>query len=671
MRSTARDAYERNKERARAASRERSLAGRDVAPLPAIESFARRLEARESLLAFCRSYFAPKFKKPFGPIHLRLIDALQTTIVSGGKQAVAMPRGTGKTTTSLVAVVWALVNGYRRFVVVVAANTREARRIQKTLASMISQTPTLRRDYPEICVPFGKLNGSALLARGQTFYGEPTGVEISADSFRLPTIPGSVASGATVAAYGITGAIRGLQTENPDGSTDRPDFLLLDDLQTDAVAINPNRVAAVDDKVASTLQGLGENGGELSTVQTITVRAPDDYADRILNRELYPAWNGLRFASLDPMPERIDLWRQYRAIWFDDEAEATRFYRANLAEMRRGAVVGWPDAYQGKKLVDTLEYYMRLWCENERAFFSEQQNRPLELGGAAIRLPAKEIAKKINGYERGVVPNATAKITAFVDVHGDLLYWAVVAWRDDFAGCVVDYGTFPEQRRTYFAKNDGGLETLARLFPGSTVDGRVREGLEFLFRDLLGRSFPREDGETFVGIDRICVDVGWKPETVENAIRAVDPRFLVPTKGAAVGAKQKPMRDWPKRDGRVFGWRLIDEKTKGAAFRSILVDSNYWKTKVHEAASLEAGEPGSLSLWGTSRATHRMFSEHLAAEIAKPVECVGNRVVEWEPSPTRPDNHFFDCVVGCFVVASTLGLLTNDDPRRGAANGGR
>ena len=59
-----------------------------------------------------------------------------------------------------------------------------------------------------------------------------------------------------------------------------------------------------------------------------------------------------------------------------------------------------------------------------------------------------------------------------------------------------------------------------------------------------------------------------------------------------------------------------------------------------------------------------MFSEHLSAETAKSVESGTNRVVEWTANPSRPDNHFFDCVVGCFAAASTLGLMTTDDPRR-------
>lgn len=661
--------YEKVKARAREVSALKSLAGREISPLPAVVNPARRVEASRSLLAFCRYYLKSKYKKPFGKNHLRLIDAFERVISHGGKQAVAMPRGTGKTTLAVTAATWALLTGRRRFVVIVAANTKEARKLLKAISTILSSTPALAEDFPEVCYPLQKLRGSALLARGQLFYGAPTNIQISADSLRLPTIRGSVASGATVAAYGVNAAIRGLSTENPDGSTDRPDFLFLDDLQTDAVAINPNRVAQLEETVASTLEGLVENGAEPAMVQTCTVKAPDDYSDRTLNRELYPRWNGLRFQSLESMPKNMDLWREYRAIWFDDEKAATRFYKKNKKTMQEGAVVSWPDAYVGKKLADSLEYYMTRWCENERAFWSEQQNQPLETHTGAIKLAAKDIAAKTNGFERGVVPDDCVKLTAAVDVHSDVLYYSIIAWNASFTGRIVDYGTFPEQKRTYFQKNDGGLETLKRIFPDSTADGRVQRGLDFLFRDLRERAFASENeigvSSRSKRIDRILVDMGWKPEVVENAIRAVDVRLIIPARGVAVLAKRAPMRQWPKKPGRVFGWRLIDEKTTNSALRSILIDVNYWKTKTHESFSLAPGESGSLSLFGTSRSAHRMFSEHAAAETAKLVEYATNKVVEWSPNINRPDNHYFDTIVYNYAAASSLGLLTSDDPRRG------
>ena len=650
--------YEKQKEDARRRSALKSLAGREIAPLPVVRDWSRRRRACASLLEFCLAYFPEKFKKPFGKNHYALVDAFQRVISDGGKQAVAMPRGTGKTTIATVAAVWALFSARRRFVVIVAANTKEARKLLKAIVAIVGENQRLYDDFPEICAPVRALKGSALLARGQLFYGVPTNVQLAADSFRLPTIAESNASGATVAAYGVKAAIRGLSVEGPDGSTVRPDFLFLDDLQTDQIAVNPRRVADLEEIVASALEGLVENGAELAMVQTCTVKAPDDYADRVLNVELQPRWNGLRFKSLEAMPERLDLWREYRALWFSSEKKATAFYRKNRKEMKKGAVVSWPEAYVGGKYLDALEFYMVKWCENERAFFSEQQNTPMEASGGFAKLPAKEIAKRLNGLPRGVAPDDVASITAAVDVHFDILYYSVVAWTADRSARVVDYGTFPKQKRAYFSKNDGGLETLKRYFPGTTADGRLYNGLVALFAELRERRIPLEhadgSGTDSRAIDRVMVDCGWKPEIVENAIRFVDPRLFVPCKGVAVGAAKTPMRLWPKRQGRVFGFHMIEEKSPRSALRSLLVDVNFFKTAVHEAFALTPGERGSASLWGNNAQAHRMFSEHLCAETAKLVEHASNKVVEWSPNVNRPDNHFFDTITYAFAAGQSL-----------------
>ena len=656
--------YERVKERARRVSALNSLAGRDIAPLPPVVDYRRRVEASDSLKAFCLTYFPNKFKKPFGKHHLALIEALENVVNFGGKQAVAMPRGSGKTTIATAAAVWALVTGRRRFVVIVAANTKEARKLLKSIVTVVGETPALLEDFPEICEPVRRLKGSALLARGQLFYGVPTNVQISADQFRFPTVPGSPASGSVVAAYGVKAALRGLTAEGADGSTVRPDLLFLDDLQTDQIANNPRRVADLEEIVASAVEGLVENGVDVAAFQTCTVKRPDDYADRVLNREISPRWNGLRFASLESFPTRIDLWREYRAKWFSSESEATAFYRKNRKAMQEGAVVTWPEAYvnDGKsaRRLDALEFYMAKWCENERAFWSEQQNQPMEAGTGSVRLTAKDIKRKINGYARGAVPESAVKLTAAVDVHADILYYAVAAWDEDFTGRVIDYGTFPKQKRAYFSKNDGGLETLKREFPGATAEGRLYSGLTALLGELVSTLYEVDGGAAPARhVDRILVDSGWKQETVENAIRSVDPRACIPCKGVAVGAKKTPMKDWPKRRGRFFGWHMIDEKTANATLRSFLVDVNYWKTVVHESFALAPGEPGSLSLWGTSQNEHRMFAEHMAAESAKLVESASNKVVEWSPNVNRPDNHFFDCVVYCYAAASSLGIFSS------------
>ena len=45
-------------------------------------------------------------------------------------------------------------------------------------------------------------------------------------------------------------------------------------------------------------------------------------------------------------------------------------------------------------------------------------------------------------------------MTMFIDVQASLLFFVVTAWEDNFTGYVVDYGSFPDQKRPYFTLRD-------------------------------------------------------------------------------------------------------------------------------------------------------------------------------------------------------------------------
>jgi len=85
-----------------------------------------------------------------------------------------------------------------------------------------------------------------------------------------------------------------------------------------------------------------------------------------------------------------------------------------------------------------------------------------------------------------------------------------------------------------------------------------------------------------------------------------------------------------------------------------------------------AGDPGSLTLFGTRETDHRMLSEHLTSEFR--IRTQGRRrVVDvWKPKPTGQDNHWLDCLVGCTVGAAMLGCaLPGVDPAIRPGGGAR
>ena len=85
------------------------------------------------------------------------------------------------------------------------------------------------------------------------------------------------------------------------------------------------------------------------------------------------------------------------------------------------------------------------------------------------------VPAKINGRRRGVIPIGCEHVTMFIDMQGKALFHTVLAWEDDFTGYVVDYGTYPDQKRLHFTMRDA-TRTLARAAPGAGKEGAVQAG---------------------------------------------------------------------------------------------------------------------------------------------------------------------------------------------------
>ena len=87
------------------------------------------------------------------------------------------------------------------------------------------------------------------------------------------------------------------------------------------------------------------------------------------------------------------------------------------------------------------------------------------------------------------------------------------------------------------------------------------------------------------------------------------------------------------------------------------MDVNYWKSFVHERLAVAPGDPGAMTLFGKSAGNHALFAEHMAgSKTWTPTHGHGRDVREWKVKPTRPDNHWLDCLVGCAAAASMIGV---------------
>ncbi len=659
------DPYETLKERARARNAAISSAGRDIGDLPEVLNPGRKAKAATDFQYFCECYFPQTFHLAWSPDHLKVIAKIEEAVLHGGLFAMAMPRGSGKTTICECACIWAVLNGHRDFVCLIGSDEGHAMDMLDSIKMELDGNELLLADYPEVIYPIQSLDGIANRCSGQLYLGQRTHIGWTAKEIILPTMPNSPASGAIIKVAGITGRIRGMKYKRADGKTVRPSLVVLDDPQTDESARSLTQCATREAVLAGAVLGLGGPGKKISGIMPCTVIRPGDMADNILDRDKHPEWNGERTKMVYSFPADEKLWQRYAEIRAESLrnglgiAAATEFYRDHRDAMDEGAAIAWPERFNHDEL-SAIQHAMNLKLQDEAAFFAEYQNEPLPAdAGEDEDLSAEAIAGKVNRIERGVAPLGVDHVTAFIDVQQALLFYVVAGWERDFTGYVLDYGVFPDQQRPYFTLRDA-RHTLAAATKATGLEGSIYAGLEQLTQLLINREWRRDDG-AHLRIERCLIDANWGNSTdviYQFCRQSAHPGVVMPSHGRFVGASSQPFSEYKRRPGDRVGhnWRIPNVQGKRAV-RHLVFDANHWKTFIYSRLSVPMGDRGCLSLFGDKPDRHRLFAEHLTAEYRVRTEGRGRQVDEWKLRPERSDNHWFDCLVGAAVAASVQGAV--------------
>lgn len=657
-------AYEAQKKRTLIAQREQSAAGREIGPLPTVVDPDRRARGLADSEFFYKTYLAERFSMSFGSAHRKAIGILDECIYHGGLNAFAMPRGFGKSTLTEAALIKAKCYGLRLYSVFIGATDDLSSEFVSGIRKEFEQNELLLEDFPEICYPIRKLEGITQRARGQTLGGVATQMEFSDGHLVFPTVAGSKSSGSIIQSFGLTGSIRGLRRRTPSGKMIRPDFVIIDDAQTRESSKSPMQTDDREKIILGDILGLAGPKTKIAAVFLCTPIYPNDLTERFISRDRHPEWRGTRTQMVEAMPARMDLWEQYfelrrESLRAGDSGEpANEFYQENREAMDDGSVLSWPDRVRDGDL-SALQSAMNMFCDSPNAFRTEYQCEPesAEHSSEVKQLDAATISKRFSGVDRFEVPPSTTRLTAFMDVHGELIFYSVIAWNEQFGGQIVDYGTYPRQTSSMFTLADPrpGLKV---LHPEHTDEQRVYEGLVKTIPLVLGR--PYVLGETPISVDRCLIDAGWHPDAVRQAIQQSEyANIIYPSKGIGRSATSAGIAKWKSRAGERSGhhWRLT--LGIGGKGRLLQFDPDTWKSIVFAGLTVPMGGRSAIKLFGTAKTNHELFAEHLAAEYAKPVEKKGDAYDKWLVMPGRSENHWFDCVTGCAVAASVAGLTMN------------
>lgn len=649
-------------------ARERRQSVQEIGPLPPVADPARREACSFDLRLYLETYLKNRFFWPWSKNHRTAIQTMQDCCIDGGLYALAFPRADGKTTIAEGAVLWAVMNAWRLYALIIAANEKPlAVKILESIKTELETNELLLADYPEICFPIRKLERQPNRAKGQTLNGRPTRIEFTKEGIRLPTVEGSGCSGSIIEVVGMSGAIRGRKALRADGTPMRPDLIIPDDPQTRESSKSPTQTADRLSIIRGDVLGLAGPNVPIAVVMPCTVIYPNDLADQSLDRDKNPTWNGTRTKRLETFPTNMDLWDEYSRVRADgfragDHGKAgNEFYTKNREAMDAGAVVSWPDRIK-RGDVSSIQGAMNRYIDNPREFFAEDQNAPLSDSLTSPReLDAGELAKRLSNVPRGEVPKEATRLVSFIDVGGTCLWWGVLALDERYSGSLIDYGPFPPQNRPFFEASDA-RPSLAEMFPGYSEPQRVYAAIKALTSQLLGRAYPRHLAGGDVRIERLLIDSGWQADTVHQAVRESPfAPMIMPSKGYASESNSRPMNEWTRKPGEKVGWNWrISSLASAGRSRLVLFDPNIWKSFMADRLTTPPGGPGSVQFFGDKASAHEMLAAHLTAEYSTPVTARGRQFDKWSLRPDRRDNHLLDVLTGCFVCASTLGLVWSE-----------
>ena len=658
-----------------AKAREGRKQGRDIGPPDPPAKPERKAAAREDFGFFCKQYLPEVFALPWSPDHLRAIEKIEDAVLRGKLFAFAMPRGSGKTTLSEIACLWSLLYGHHQFVVFVGASEVNAKNSLVTLKGELEENDLLHEDFAEVTHPIRALEGSIKRADLQHIGGTLTRIGWTSNELVLPTVRdvGDAyyrSSGSTVKVRGIEGAIRGLKTRLPDGSTARPSLVIIDDCQTDESAHSASQCETRERTLSGAILNLSGPGQKIAGIFPTTVIRQGDMADRILDRKIHPEWSGERFKLIYNWPLAAEMWSRYLDIRREefetdgDGSQATEFYREHREEMDEGAVVAWEERFNSDEL-SAIQHAYNLRSRDENAFFAEYQNEPISDEDDSLeRIDPRAIARKVSGLERLEIPQDAQEVVTFVDVQKAVLFYTTIAWEQNFTGHVVDYGTFPKQKSKYFTTRKL-TDTIQKRFKGMDLEGQLYKALEALDEELALRPLIRDDGAEMRS-SKLLVDANWGDSTnvVYNFCRHA-PREWIPCHGKFYGASTPSINEHKRKPGERAGdhWRFPPVTGKRVV-RHLIYDTNFWKSFLLNRLNTPFGSNRSLSFWKAEPSSHRLIADHINAEYQVPVSARGREVIEWKLKPEKSDNHWFDCLVGCCVAGSIAGCRLEQRTQR-------
>lgn len=617
-------------------------------------NWTRRRRASASVLNFMRTYCMQRGcalidTPPCGTLVKILHEMQRGASDESIPYHIRMPRGEGKTAFTKGTVAWAIATGRRHHLVAFAAARPDAVRIVEDVIAVLSLSDNFAADFPEIALPIRLIGGS--FKRRQFYNGVSTRMERRTGWFVLPSVKCKKAvpelgigkgelfpsSGAIIDARGFSGHSRGASR----GSS-RPDLILLDDLQDEEDASNPDTVKKNAERIRRGILNMS-GARKAATIMTSTPIEPDDLSE-LFARD--PQWRTRTFRALRSFPsdwtERgMDgLWgsyiRIYRRAMADGKGNpaklATEFYKSNRAAMDAGAIVISPRRFDPSVQMSAIQAKMDKFFEiGPAAFDAEFQMAPRRHQFTYV-LTAQTILMRVRqGMAALSAPTGFDFVALATDINPSYaLTTAAVAFDRDRTAVVIWHDI--HQIRLDDTINDTAysqevfnhLAELARRFKALGIKANAW-GL-----DAGGKQFDAvlrfaQFGKDYSGIPA-CAMLGRSSRNFNPMVRSRIRDALNETV-------------------------LCSDPQKG---KWIAWNADHYRESMQRAWATETGGHGGLSLFDAG-IDHSEFAAQVARETLRSKRNLPNGKIEYQWKTDDPHD-FGDCLAMCYAIAGSEGI---------------
>lgn len=634
----------------------KNAASRDLV-LPECADPDRRALCEMDIHLWLTTYFPKAFYRPFTDQQKEIVRVILSCATDRTTQAIAAPRGSGKSVIARRVILFMILTGQLRFAVIVAATGRDAKNMLKAIKADLHTNKVLLQDYPEACVPIKEVARSPRRCALQTVKGEFTDINWQPEQIKLPTVEGSKCSGAKIYARSLDGSIRGLNEDD-----ERPDFILIDDPETQESAKSLVQIESREHTINQDLSGLAVQGDPLGMLMLTTVQTRICLSLKYTDPQEYPAWDGKRWKALETWPDNRQLWEEYMLMRKEDQqngdkwgSKATEMVKEKYDEMHAGAVVANPYAVP-KGCVSALQGLYNFICDKGiEAFLTEYQNDPpKEDESESEALTDLRIINKQWTGDQYLMPSETQIVTATIDLGKYACHWEVNAWLANDAGFTIDYGIV-EVKGT---EVNGAKEQ---------TDVAITRALAE-FQDLMRSERYFTDQGELKQVNLVMVDSGEFTDAVYRFC-ATTAGFFVPSKGFGDTYSHRPGQDKLLGNHYYMAPVAYDNHKR---VNLVHLDSNYWKQVAHDAWLTptlnedKSYRAGSMCLYHTpEKSRHHSLAKHKTAEEFRETFIPGKGLKRaW--FKLRANNHWGDTGYMAFAAREIVKAKLQAARRRAA-----